>query len=106
VYGDRRGPHSENLCRRAINDEWGQDNLPPDALVPDIVDGVEQDTGKEPGRTVPFVDVSSGYAGTAAEREVVEAVAAPALGMSADEFPDVGTLLFGPLARGAEVVAR
>ena len=105
VYGDKRGPHDEELCRRAINDEWGQDNLPPDFLVPDIVDGVEEPTGKRP-RPAPALDLTSGYAGSDAERGVVNTVAAPVLGVPAESVPDVATLLFGPLARGMEVGLR
>ena len=79
-------------------------NLPPDFLVPDLVDGVEVPTGKK--RPAPTVDVSSGFAGTASERSVVNGVASPVLGVSADEVPDIATLLFGPLARGMEVELR
>jgi phospholipid/cholesterol/gamma-HCH transport system substrate-binding protein len=104
VYGDKRGPHDEELCRRAINDEWHQGNLPPKALVPDIVDGVDEPLGKQ--RPAPMFDFSSGYAGTAAERTVVNSVAAPVLGRPAAEVPDVASLLFGPLARGMEVELR
>lgn len=103
VYGDRRGPHDPGLCRRAIGGEWHQGNLPPDFLVPDIDDGVEQDTQKRP-RPAPVVDLSSGFAGTSAERSLVNAVAAPVLGLPAADVPDVATLLFGPIARGMEVV--
>jgi len=105
VYGDKRGPHDPELCRRAINDEWGQDNLPPDYLVPDLVDGVEQPTGKR-GRPAPVVDLTSGFAGTSAERGVVNSVASPVLGVPRADVPDVASLLFGPLARGTEVELR
>ena len=104
VYGDKRGPHDEELCRRAINDEWHQGNLPPMSLVPDIVDGVDEPLGKQ--RPAPMFDLSSGYAGTTAERTVVNSVAAPVLGRPAAEIPDVASLLFGPLARGMEVELR
>jgi phospholipid/cholesterol/gamma-HCH transport system substrate-binding protein len=104
VYGDRRGPMDEGLCRRAINDEWGQDNLPPKALVPNIVDGVDEPLGKD--RPAPGLDLTSGFAGTASERDLLNAMAAPALGVSADEVPDVASLLLGPIARGAEVSRR
>jgi hypothetical protein len=53
-----------------------------------------------------MVDLTSGYAGTSAERDLVTVLAAPQLGLSADKVPDVSTLLFGPLARGTEVSAR
>jgi hypothetical protein len=50
--------------------------------------------------------MTSGYAGTTAERSVVDALAAPVMGVSADDVPDVASLLFGPLARGTEVTLR
>jgi phospholipid/cholesterol/gamma-HCH transport system substrate-binding protein len=37
---------------------------------------------------------------------VVDAVVAPAMGVPLDRVPDVASLLFGPLARGAEVSLR
>jgi phospholipid/cholesterol/gamma-HCH transport system substrate-binding protein len=104
VYGDKRGPHDPDICRRAINGEWHQGNLPPNFLVPDLVDGVEVPTGKQ--RPAPALDVSSGFAGTVAERSVVNGVASPVLGVPDDEVPDIATLLFGPLARGMEVEVR
>lgn len=64
VYGDRRGPHDEESCRRAIDGEWGQHHLPP--APPDIVDGVDDDSlGRRP-RSAPAIDPASGYAGTGA----------------------------------------
>jgi phospholipid/cholesterol/gamma-HCH transport system substrate-binding protein len=104
VYQDKRGPQDETMCRRAINDEWGQDNLPPSALVPDIADGVDESTGKE--RPAPGLDLSSGFAGTSTERGLVNALAAPVLDVPVDEVPDVASLLFAPMARGMEVEVR
>ncbi len=104
VYGDRRGPMDEGLCRRAINDEWNQNHLPPNSLVPDLEDGVDESTGKQ--RPAPVLDMSSGFAGTSAERSVVNSVAAPVLGVPVDSVPDVASLLLGPMARGMEVELR
>jgi phospholipid/cholesterol/gamma-HCH transport system substrate-binding protein len=73
-------------------------------MVPDIVDGVDEPLGKY--RSAPMFDLSSGYAGTTAERTVVNSVAAPVLGRPAADIPDVASLLFGPLARGMEVELR
>ena len=108
VNGDKRGPMDEELCWRGYRDEeWTQDNLPPESMVPDIVDGVDEPTGKTPrNRTTPMLDLTSGFAGSEAERSVVNTVAGPVLGMPADSVPDVAALLFGPLARGAEVELR
>jgi hypothetical protein len=44
-----------------------------------------------------------GYAGTAAERQVVDLVLAPAMNRPAEDVPEVATLLFGPMARGTAV---
>jgi phospholipid/cholesterol/gamma-HCH transport system substrate-binding protein len=49
---------------------------------------------------------TSGWAGTAAEQRVVNALAAPVLDVPAREVPDVTTLLLGPIARGNEVSVR
>lgn len=46
---------------------------------------------------------SSGYAGTPEEQRLVNAVLASASGVPADEIPDLATLMFGPLARGAAI---
>ncbi|MGH3333539.1 MAG: MCE family protein [Nocardioidaceae bacterium] len=104
VNGDKRGPY----CGSLPNPPWTQSNLPPPALIPDIVDGVDEPTGKM--RTIPgpsqSIDPSSGFAGTAAERDLVNAIAAPVLGVPLDQVPDISTLLFGPLARGTEVTVR
>jgi phospholipid/cholesterol/gamma-HCH transport system substrate-binding protein len=104
VYGDKRGPS----CLHLPADPYSQANLPPVSVVPDLDDGVEEPTGKmrTAPHTGPAVDVSSGFAGTAAERQLVNALAAPILGVPVDQVPDVGTLLFGPLARGTEVSVR
>ena len=50
--------------------------------------------------------MTSGYAGTASERTLVNAFAAPAMGVDQDDVPDLASLLLGPLARGAEVSVR
>jgi phospholipid/cholesterol/gamma-HCH transport system substrate-binding protein len=105
AYADTRGPIDRGLCNTVMgNSRWGQKNLPPDyAVAPKLQTGVDYPVGK---RVAPGFDVTSGFAGTASERSVVNAIAAPAMGVSVDEVPDVATLLFGPLARGTEVSVR
>jgi phospholipid/cholesterol/gamma-HCH transport system substrate-binding protein len=105
AYADNRGPIDRGLCNTVMgNSRWGQNNLPPDyATAPKLQTGVDYPVGK---RVAPGFDVTSGFAGTASERTVVNAIAAPAMGVSVDEVPDVATLLFGPLARGTEVSVR
>jgi phospholipid/cholesterol/gamma-HCH transport system substrate-binding protein len=104
VNGDKRGPVDLDRCRQVTAGTYNQTNLPPEALVPQIDDGVEYPLGK--GRPAPAIDVTSGYSGTAAERAVVNAVAGPAMGLPADQVPDLASLLFAPLARGTEVSLR
>jgi len=77
-------------------------------------DGVKGDHNKNTrvalplGRGVaglpPGVDAS--YVGTPAEQQVVNSVVGPAMGVPADEVPDLTTLMFGPLARGGQVNVR
>jgi phospholipid/cholesterol/gamma-HCH transport system substrate-binding protein len=104
-YADHRGvsPGLVRECNAAVNGRWGQSNLPPRSLDPRIHDGVNYPYGKRPPTAF---DVSSGYSGTAAERSVVDGIAAPVMGVPASDVPDVATLLFAPLARGTEVSLR
>jgi phospholipid/cholesterol/gamma-HCH transport system substrate-binding protein len=104
-HGEHRVPLGS--CEAAIHGRWNQGNLPPDSLVPEIQDGVKYPLGKK--RAAPQLgsyDVTSGYAGTQAERAVVDSVAGPAMGVPPTRVPDVASLLFAPLARGSEVSLR
>ncbi len=101
-HGEHRVPLDQ--CQAAIHGAYDQRNLPPRSLVPNIKDGVNYPTGKE--RPAPGFDLTSGFAGSASERAVVESIAAPAMGVQARQVPDLATLLFAPLARGAEVSVR
>ncbi len=103
AYADHRGPLNLGDCEAAIHDKYSQSNLPPSRLVPKIKDGVNYPVGK---RVAPGFDLTSGFAGTTAERSVVDSIAAPVLGVPTRRVPGVATLLFGPLARGAEVRLR
>jgi phospholipid/cholesterol/gamma-HCH transport system substrate-binding protein len=100
-YNDSRGPISTGACRAAP--QYSQKNLPGTRYAPRLQDGVDYPVGK---RAAPGFDLTSGFAGTTAERSVVNAIAASAMGVASDEVPDVATLLFGPLARGPEVSLR
>jgi phospholipid/cholesterol/gamma-HCH transport system substrate-binding protein len=103
---DEHGQNAVPLgqCNAAIHRTYSQRNLPPKSLVPDIDDGVNYPVGKQ--RPATGFDLSSGYAGSTSESRVVASLAAPELGVPAQRVPDVAGLLFGPLARGAEVSLR
>jgi phospholipid/cholesterol/gamma-HCH transport system substrate-binding protein len=94
VLGDKRGPS----CLHLPTPPWSQAN--PLRHQPDFVDGVNTPTGKGTSRVAP------GYAGTADESAVLKSLLGPGLGLTADDVPDLGPLLLGPMARGAEVTLR
>ncbi len=98
----KNGPHCETLP----TPPYSQANPGPQPPMSAVGDGVEDGHGKFRPRAATGFDLTSGYAGTAAERSVVDAIAAPVMGVPVDGVPDVATLLFGPLARGAEVSVR
>jgi phospholipid/cholesterol/gamma-HCH transport system substrate-binding protein len=107
AYGEH-GQHAVPLgaCEKAIHFGYGQSNLPPTSLVPHIKDGVNygEPLGKQ--RAATGFDVTSGYAGTAAERDLLSSLTGPAMGVPPDKVPDTTDLLFGPLARGSRVSLR
>jgi phospholipid/cholesterol/gamma-HCH transport system substrate-binding protein len=106
-YGDKRGPN----CASLPSPPWTQAN--PVRHQPDFDDGIDESTGKGTSRIAPSYDPSSGglssgagFEGSLAEAGLLKALLAPALGMTADDVPDLGVLLVGPMARGAEVSLR
>jgi len=102
--GEDRGPSCINLP----NPPGSQSN--PVRRQPDFKDGVDEPTGKGTSRTgtgYTGIDTSifgmPGYAGSTAEADLLRDLLAPGLGVTADDVPDLGALLVGPLARGATV---
>lgn len=100
--GEDRGPN----CLHLPNPPWSQSN--PVRFQPNFDDGVDRDTGKGTRRAPAgyLVDDSTGYAGTADEAAMYRRLLAPSMGLTADEVGDLGPLLVGPMARGAEVELR
>ncbi|MEO6510989.1 MAG: MCE family protein [Nocardioides sp.] len=94
VLGDKRGPS----CLHLPVPPWSQAN--PLRHQPDFVDGVNTPTGKGTSRVAPR------YAGTADEAAILKSLLGPGLGLTAEDVPDLGPLLLGPMARGAEVTLR
>jgi hypothetical protein len=74
-------------------------------------DGVIGDHGKNTrfpvnlqlNRAMPGFAMDTGGAGTPAEQKVIDSFAGPAMGVPANEVPDLTTLLIGPLVRGGQV---
>ncbi len=101
VYGDQRGYY----CGRLPDPPWSQAN--PVTQQPDFVDGVDDQTGKGTSRVGPgWSGDAAGFAGGRDETALLKALLAPGLGVSAGDVPDLGVLLVGPMARGAEVSLR
>ncbi|PKH43755.1 phospholipid/cholesterol/gamma-HCH transport system substrate-binding protein [Nocardioides alpinus] len=101
VYGDKRGPY----CGQLPDPPWSQAN--PFTQQPDLVDGVDEPTGKGTSRVGPgWSGDAAGYVGGREESALLKSLLAPGLGVSADDVPDLGVLLVGPMARGAEVSLR
>ena len=101
VYADKRGPH----CGQLPNPPFSQSN--PVTQQPDFADGNDSPTGKGISRVGPgWSGTSAGYAGGRDEESLLKALIGPGLGVSADDVPDLGVLLVGPMARGAKVSLR
>ncbi|ABL80228.1 MULTISPECIES: MCE family protein [unclassified Nocardioides] len=98
-FGEDRGPS----CLHLPNPPWSQSN--PVRHQPDFNDGVDEPTGKGTSRVAPNQYFRT-RVGTAAESDFLRSLLGPALGVPAAEVPDLGLLLVGPMARGAEVSLR
>jgi phospholipid/cholesterol/gamma-HCH transport system substrate-binding protein len=92
---------------------WGLPNPPIPYPGGVIRDGYDYGAARSPVPGVPVAQgravsgaltgADMGYAGTAGERKMVDLLLSPAMGRPAEEVPEVATLLFGPMARGAAV---
>jgi phospholipid/cholesterol/gamma-HCH transport system substrate-binding protein len=95
---DDRGPN----CLLLPNPPWSQANPVPHQ--PNLNDGVDEPTGKGTSRVAPGFDRSGGARpGSLQETALLKSLLGPALGLTAGDVPDLGVLLVGPMARGAEV---
>lgn len=115
-FGADRGAY----CGTLPNPPYSQDN--PYRNPPNFDDGVDSGTGKGTMRAAPGIDSgtgapatarrgpardsAAGFVGSDAETEVLRSLLAPVLGTTTEEVDDLGVLLVGPMARGAEVSVR
>jgi phospholipid/cholesterol/gamma-HCH transport system substrate-binding protein len=101
--GEDRGP----TCINLPNPPGSQDN--PVRRQPNFNDGVDESTGKGTSRAATgYLDAANPfgfatYVGSTAEADLLRELLAPGMGLSADDVPDLGVLLLGPMARGATV---
>ncbi len=99
--GDDRGPD----CLTLPNPPFDQGN--PVRSQPNFDDGVDRPTGKGISRVAPSYERNgAGRAGSPEESELLKSLLGPPMGLSAGAVPDLGPLLVGPMARGAEVSVR
>ncbi|NYD43386.1 MCE family protein [Nocardioides panaciterrulae] len=98
-YGEDRGPS----CLHLPDPPWNQAN--PVRHQPNFDDGVDEPTGKGTDRVAPGY-YRADLAGSPQETALLKSLLAPTLGVTADDVPDLGVLLLGPMARGAEVSLR
>ena len=96
---DDRGPN----CLHLPHPPWSQSN--PVRHQPNFNDGVDEPTGKGTDRVAPNY-YRAGMAGTSQESALLKSLLGPALGETSGAVPDLGVLLVGPMARGAEVSLR
>jgi phospholipid/cholesterol/gamma-HCH transport system substrate-binding protein len=101
-YGDKRGPY----CGTLPTPPYNQQNIAPTPGNAD--DGVDEPTGKGTSRAggSGWFSSGAGYAGGQAEADVLKGLLGPVVGSTAADVPDLGVLLVGPMARGAEVSLR
>jgi phospholipid/cholesterol/gamma-HCH transport system substrate-binding protein len=99
-FGEDRGPS----CLHLPNPPWSQSN--PVRHQPNFNDGIDEPTGKGTSRVTPNRSYRTGTPGSPAETALLRSLLAPTLGVSDADVPDLGVLLVGPMARGAEVSLR
>ncbi len=107
-YGADRPPH----CGTLPNPPFSQKNMYQSP--PDFDDGVDEPTGKGIQRSGTGFDAGRAgvtapngvWPGSTPESDVLKSLLSPAMGVSEEDVPDLGVLLVGPLARGAEVSLR
>jgi phospholipid/cholesterol/gamma-HCH transport system substrate-binding protein len=99
--GEDRGPN----CLRLPNPPYSQSN--PLGHQPDMNDGVDEPTGKGTSRAATDYDRSgAALPGSPEESALLKSLLGPTLGVTSADVPDLGVLLVGPMARGAEVSLR
>ncbi len=100
VFAEDRGPS----CLHLPTPNSGQEN--PLRRQPNLDDGVDEPTGKGTSRVAPGHGLRDAYAGTSAEAGLLRSLLADGTGRPAGDVSDLGVLLLGPMARGAEVSLR
>lgn len=105
-FNDSRGPRCYDFMENIDPmPEYPPDGPFKDGSVPPPASRPATGGLNPPAETAPS-STSSQWVNSKAEQDMVATVLAPAVGRSAEEVPDWGTLLVGPVLRGAEVSYR
>ena len=106
VFGATNGPNCAGLPNPPIP-------YYPSRNLPDLNDGVNDKSLNKNGgnRVAPgFAQrdsgLSAGVSGTAAQKGLINSLLGPALGIPADQMPDLGALLYSPAMADTEVSVR
>jgi len=111
AYLDKRAPTcvSKNYEVPEKKGPYTQDNPAPYLTGEDGVKGDHNKNTTNPlplgraGTALGGPGVDTSYVGTPEEQRLVSSILGPAMGIPADQVPDLATMMFGPLARGAQV---
>lgn len=99
-FGEDRGW----TCLNLPNPKSSQEN--PLRRQPNMDDGVDEPTGKGTSRVATGYGLRDAQAGTTAEAELLRSLLGAGTGSTTTAGDDLGVLLLGPMARGAEVSLR
>lgn len=109
-FGDKRGPrcynfmeHLDPMPEYPPDGPFKDGSVPPPASRP-VNGGLNPPAGSTP-QSAP-AGTAAQWVNSPAERDMVATVLAPALGRPSSEVPGWGSLLVGPVLRGAEVSYR
>jgi phospholipid/cholesterol/gamma-HCH transport system substrate-binding protein len=109
-FADKRGPRCYNLSELPNpvpeyppDGPFKDGSKPPPASRPAGLNPLPMGGGLLPASTSPQ---SAAWVNSPAERDMLATLLAPALGRDASDVPDWGSLLVGPVLRGAEVSYR
>ena len=101
IFAEDRGPG----CAHLPNPPWSQKN--PVRVLPNLNDGINSPTGVGTDRAATGFDYNPlSYAGSPAEADVLQQVLATSMGVDVRDVPALGSLLLGPMARGATVTVK
>lgn len=102
-YDVERGPHCYGLPDPQVPFPTPEEFNAAGMGEPIASDTSQESTSHGRALSAALTDASMGYAGTAAEQQLINHLVGPVMNRPPQRVPDVATLLFGPMARGTAV---